>query len=103
MSIWGPQAGSNLQMEWLRYTLNVQEDADLEGAAWDYLYSLKGTRQNPGPTYGSNGKSVSIKGAGTNFMGDMNDGSPFYFRIKNVTPYGDSAWYYYPVEVTQLP
>lgn len=96
MSIWGPQAGSNLRMEWLRCVVRNQEDADLDDAAWSYLAGLSANT-------GSNGKSVQIKGAGTNNMVDMNKGSTFFFRIRTETPYGNSAWYYYPVEVAAAP
>lgn len=95
MSIRGPNIGTNYRMEWLRLVKGTAAAVVDNDEEWDYLFSLPENQ-------GSGARNIAV-GASSENMRQMNNGSPFMFRIRTETPYGNSLWWYWPQEVRQLP
>lgn len=95
MGIRGPRLAKNYRMEWIKLAAGDLDLTVNNDSVWDHLRGLT-------VNYGSNGKEVAT-GTTSNNMQQMNNGFPFLFRIRTQTDYGNSAWWYYPVKVVQVP
>ena len=95
MGIRGPRLARNYRMEWIKLAAGDLDLTVNNDSVWDHLRGLT-------VNYGSNGKEVPT-GTTSNNMQQMNNGFPFLFRIRTQTDYGNSAWWYYPVKVVQVP
>ncbi len=96
MHVLGPKTGTRYGTSWLRCVRGNFAEALDNDARYEEMSRYS-------ENYGSNlGGQVNI-GSATEYRAQMNDGSPFLFRIRWETPYGNTGWWYWPQEVRQLP
>lgn len=95
LTIRGPKIGTNYPYEWIMLGTGTLAQAKNE-TGWSRLHVIKPENR------GSNRTTLPV-GTTSKFMDQMNKDTPFLFRIRTRTPYGDSPWFYYDKEVRQLP